>query len=118
MNKRAPVTLQDLSRLFSACADPTRLRILNLLRQDELCVCHLIDVLGLPQSTVSRHLAYLKRVGLVDTWEEGTWNHYRIATPAGKLHGALLGCLEQCFRDISPLKQDKRRWSSCRRRSP
>ena len=118
MNNRTRRTLQNPTLLFRAFADPTRLRILNLLRQDELCVCHLIDVLGLPQSTVSRHLAYLRRARLVDTWEEGTWNHYRLAKPAGKLHDALLVCLEHCVRETGPLKQDKRKLSSCRRRSP
>lgn len=99
-------------RLFKAFADPTRLRILSLLRSGDLCVCNLIAVLKQPQSTVSRHLAHLKRAGLVETWEEGTWNHYRLAKPAGKLHAALLGCLGECLSDVPQLREDKRKLSA------
>ncbi len=100
----------DLSnQLFKAFADPTRLRILNLLRENDLCVCNLIEVLKLPQSTISRHLAYLKRMGLVETWEEGTWNHYRLAKPVRKLHQALLACLGQCLGEVPQLRQDKQK---------
>lgn len=100
------------TRLFKAFADPTRLRILNLLREGDLCVCHVIDVLRLPQSTISRHLAYLKRVGLVETWEEGTWNHYRLAKPRGTLHRALLACLGQCLGGSDRLRRDRAKLSS------
>lgn len=87
-------TRRSTALLFRAFADPTRLRILSLLRGGELCVCHLLDILRLPQSTVSRHVAYLRRAGLVGAREDGTWNYYRLAAPASKLHRALLACLE------------------------
>ncbi|HAM40468.1 MAG TPA: ArsR family transcriptional regulator [Candidatus Omnitrophica bacterium] len=104
----APNALLQSNRLFKAFADPTRLRILNLLRARQLCVCELIAVLKLPQSTVSRHLAYLKRAGLVDSWEEGARANYRLAKPGGKLHQALLGCVGTCLGDeVGQFKVDR-----------
>ena len=78
--KAAPV--QTLEQLFRALADDTRLRILALLASGEICVCHIHGALGLPQPTVSRHLAYLRRAGLVATRKDGLWVHYRLAIPA------------------------------------
>ena len=71
--------VDELENLFKALADKTRLRILALLCNNEVCVCHIHDSLGLPQPTVSRHLAYLRRSGLVDTRRDGVWMHYRVA---------------------------------------
>ena len=71
--------MDQLSQTFKALAEPVRLRIVNLLIQkDSLCVCDLVTVLELGQSTVSRHLAYLKNAGLVRSWRDGTWMHYAI----------------------------------------
>ncbi|MDQ7000043.1 MAG: metalloregulator ArsR/SmtB family transcription factor [Mariprofundus sp.] len=65
---------------FKALADPIRLRIVHLLtRQDELCVCHFVQVLGLPQSSISRHLSTLRSAGLVSSRRDGLWIHYRLA---------------------------------------
>ena len=77
--KAAPV--QTLEQLFRALADDTRLRILALLAAGEICVCHIHGALGLPQPTVSRHLAYLRRAGLVAARKDGLWVHYRLAVP-------------------------------------
>ena len=71
--------IDQLESVFKALADKTRLRILALLGNNEVCVCHLHDSLGLPQPTVSRHLAYLRRAGLVDVRREGVWMHYQVA---------------------------------------
>jgi ArsR family transcriptional regulator, arsenate/arsenite/antimonite-responsive transcriptional repressor len=69
--------------VFKALADPVRLRLFYLLSLgDELCVCHLIDVLHLPQSTVSRHLGVLRNAGLVQTRRDGKWVHYRVTGEA------------------------------------
>jgi len=75
--------------MFQALGDPTRLRILALLndrragdRDGEVCVCHIHDSLGVTQSTASRHLAYLRRSGLVAARRESVWMHYRIVRPA------------------------------------
>lgn len=72
-------TLGQLERVCKALADKTRLRILALLGSNEVCVCHIHDSLGLPQPTVSRHLAYLRRIGLVATRRDGVWMHYTLA---------------------------------------
>jgi len=65
--------------IFKGCADETRLRILILLGEDQLCVCEIVDVLGMPQGKVSRHLAVLRRAGLVDDERRGTWIHYSLS---------------------------------------
>ena len=67
---------------FMALADKTRLRLLNLMRDQEVCVCFFTEVFGESQPKVSRHLAYLRNSGLVDTRRDGTWIHYSIAWPA------------------------------------
>src|SRR4030095_7488269 len=71
--------IDQLQAVFKALADQTRLRILALLGNNEVCVCHLHDTLRLPQPTVSRHLAYLRRAGLVDVRRDGVWMHYQVA---------------------------------------
>ena len=71
--------MNDLASLFKALSEPVRLRILNLLQDGELCVCDLMAVLDLPQSTVSRHLGRLSRAGLVEGRREGKWMHYRLS---------------------------------------
>ena len=71
--------LTHIEALFKALADATRLRILALLVGGEICVCEIHGALKLPQPTVSRHLAYLRRSGLVATRREGLWVHYRLA---------------------------------------
>ena len=68
--------LRELPPIFKALSDPTRLRLLSLLSEGEVCVCFLSDVLKLVQPKVSRHLAYLKRAGLVTARREGKWMHY------------------------------------------
>jgi ArsR family transcriptional regulator len=79
-----------LERLFSALADRTRLRLLNLMADREVCVCYFIDVLKAPQPTISRHLAYLRRAGLVASRKDGKWMHYRLSPPADAKVAAIL----------------------------
>ena len=100
--------------MFRAFSDRTRLRLLNLLRSGETCVCDLVDVLGVSQPKVSRHLAYLRRAGLVVARREGVWMHYRLAPAQGEFHQSLLNCLTCCFQSVPELKQDARRlgWTS------
>lgn len=71
--------LEALTRVYAALADPTRLRILSLLGDGEICVCHLHASLGVPQPTASRHLAYLRKAGLVEARRDGIWMHYKMA---------------------------------------
>jgi ArsR family transcriptional regulator len=109
MNNQTRDMLGGSIELFKAFADPVRLRLLNLLAEGEVCVCHLHEALDLPQSTVSRHLAYLRKRGLVLGRKEGLWVHYRLAKAHGELHRQLVACLGGCFREIETLKLDRQR---------
>jgi ArsR family transcriptional regulator, arsenate/arsenite/antimonite-responsive transcriptional repressor len=71
----------DLARLFAALADPTRLRVLNMMAGREVCVCYFVAVLRQAQPKISRHLAYLRSAGIVSARREGKWMHYRIRQP-------------------------------------
>jgi ArsR family transcriptional regulator len=71
----------DLARFFQALGDPTRLRLLNLMGDREICVCYFVEVLNSPQPKISRHLAYLRKAGIVAARREGKWMHYRIVIP-------------------------------------
>ena len=73
---------KELELFFKALADRTRLRLLNLMSAGEVCVCFFVEVLGASQPKISRHLAYLRRAGVVAARREGKWMHYRIETPA------------------------------------
>ncbi len=77
--------MKAIAQYFKALSDETRLRILSLLTTGELCVCDLMAVLDLPQSTVSRHLAYLRNTGLVEDRRQGIWMYYRLAKPSSEL---------------------------------
>jgi ArsR family transcriptional regulator len=76
---KSKAAIDHLELVFKALADKTRLRILALLGNNEVCVCHIHDTLGVPQPTASRHLAYLRKSGLVDARRDGVWMHYRLA---------------------------------------
>jgi ArsR family transcriptional regulator, arsenate/arsenite/antimonite-responsive transcriptional repressor len=71
----------DFERLFQALGDKTRLRLLNLMGDQEICVCYFVEILGQPQPKISRHLAYLRSAGIVDARREGKWMHYKIVVP-------------------------------------
>ena len=114
MNKTKPValTLDDSTRMLKAFADPVRLRLLNLLADDqEVCVCHLHGALGLPQPTVSRHLATLRKNGLVVGRKEGLWVHYRLAKPCTSLHRNLLSSVGTSLGDLKIFADDRERLS-------
>jgi ArsR family transcriptional regulator len=71
----------NIKRFFQALADNTRLRLLNLMDEQEVCVCYFVEILGSPQPKISRHLAYLRSAGIVSARREGKWMHYRIVMP-------------------------------------
>jgi len=102
-------TLSTTPDVFRAFADPTRLRILNLLLEGEVCVCDLCAVLGDSQPKVSRHLAYLRQAGLVEVRQEGKWKHYRIKRDAQGLERTLIHCVKSCLREIDVLQEDLKR---------
>jgi len=95
--------------VFRAFSDRTRLRILNLLRPGECCVCDLVRVIGAPQPTVSRHLAYLRKAGLVTARKEGLWMYYQLTPATAGFHRKLLECLACCFTDVPELSRDTKR---------
>ena len=86
---KSPATL-PIARLFRALADPTRLRLLNLIGNREICVCYFVQILGLSQPKISRHLAYLRRAGIVTARRDGKWMHYRLAMPRDETAAAIL----------------------------
>ncbi len=111
MKKTTPDALAESTRLLKAFADPVRLRLLNLLSGDreEVCVCHLHEALALSQPTISRHLAYLRKHGLVVGRKEGLWVYYRLARPRAGLHRILLGCLDSSLGDPEVFAEDRLR---------
>ncbi|HVX11365.1 MAG TPA: metalloregulator ArsR/SmtB family transcription factor [Pirellulales bacterium] len=110
MSAVATNPLKASSQLLKALADPVRLRILHLLLDtEEICVCHIHEALELPQPTVSRHLAYLRKHGLVTTRKEGQWVYYRMAKARTNLHRGLMVCLHTCLTDMEELRRDRKR---------
>jgi ArsR family transcriptional regulator len=70
-----------MEQFFQALGDNTRLRLLNLMGEQEVCVCYFVEILDAPQPKISRHLAYLRKAGIVSARREGKWMHYRITMP-------------------------------------
>lgn len=99
----------SVDRMFRAFADPTRLRILSLLLRGELCVCDIVNVLDVPQPTASRHLAYLRKAGLVESRREGLWMHYKLAPAGSAMHKKLIECIGCCLQDVPQLAKDAKR---------
>ena len=110
-NKPAP-NIRDLDALtdvYAALADPTRLRILSLISEDEICVCHIHASLDVPQPTASRHLAYLKKSGLVESRRDGIWMHYRLAPIANPVIAAVVkAALHALTHTAITVKDEKR----------
>ncbi len=106
---------RSVSDRFAAFSDPTRLRILHLLRGGELCVGDLVTILDMPQPTISRHLAYLRRSALVQTRKSGLWMYYAITPAKSEFHRKLLACLTACFADVPELKKDAARAKKVRK---
>jgi ArsR family transcriptional regulator len=91
----------DLPRFFQALGDGTRLRLLNLMGEREVCVCYFVEILGAPQPKISRHLAYLRSAGIVSARREGKWMHYRIVMPPDS------GAAQLLRQTLDWLKEDK-----------
>lgn len=96
------------AQIFKALSDPIRLRIILLLQAEgELCVCDLMAVLKVPQSTVSRHLAYLRRTCWVDTRREGLWMHYKLSEESCHMCRDLLGIIRTHIADLPEAQHDR-----------
>lgn len=105
----------NAAALFRAFADQTRLRILRLLEDGSLCVGDLVEILRAPQPTVSRHLAYLRHSGFVDTQQHGLWIFYALAPVRSELQGKLLDCIPECTRLMPEFDADAARARDLRR---
>ena len=105
--------MEQLASLFSALADPTRLRILSLLSDGELCVCHLQQALGTHQPKISRHLAYLRRTGLVEPKRNGKWMYYALSKTDQSLSPILNTILKQLEKEKQPMLDRKRIQKTC-----
>ncbi len=99
--------MKNVAHIFKALSDETRLRILALLHAGELCVCDLMAALELPQSTVSRHLAYLRHAGLVEDERRGVWMYYRLKE-SGALGDELLRLLLAKLNESEQVHADQR----------
>jgi ArsR family transcriptional regulator, arsenate/arsenite/antimonite-responsive transcriptional repressor len=98
-----------LDQLFRALADPTRLRLLNLMAGQEVCVCYFTEVIGAPQPKISRHLAYLRKAGIVAARREGKWMHYRLAAPSSPNVASILKSVFEVLKQDTALQRDRQR---------
>jgi ArsR family transcriptional regulator len=95
--------------LFKALADRTRLRLLNLMGEDEVCVCYFVEVLGTNQPKISRHLAYLRRAGVVTARRDGKWMHYRVVAPSDAHAARVFAEVRAWLREEREMQQDRTR---------
>ena len=114
--KSVQTEAQDtVDSMFRAFSDRTRLRILNILRDGELCVGDIVASLGAPQPRISRHLAYLRKAKLVTVRKSGLWSHYSLAPARTAFHRKLLECLGKCFTEVPELQADDARAAKIRK---
>ena len=109
--------LDALTKVYAALADPTRLRILALLRDGEVCVCHLHASLDVPQPTASRHLAYLRKAGLVEARRAGIWMHYRLTPQDNPVIAAVVTASLHALSHTAASVTDERRLHVARKAS-
>lgn len=95
-----------LESLFRALSDPTRLRLLNLIADKEICVCYFVQILKMSQPKISRHLAYLRREGIVSARRQGRWMHYRLRTPSDAALSAILKETLAHLRQLPAMQRD------------
>ena len=101
--------IYEMELLFRALADQTRLRLLNLMGDDEVCVCFLVEALKLSQPKISRHLAYLRRAGIVASRRDGKWMHYRLAQPNDSFAAGVLSAVRDWLVNDSAMRSDRGR---------
>jgi len=105
--------MKKYADLFKALSDETRLRIMVLLSEKELCVCQIEATLGLPQAKVSRHLTVLRYAGLVKDRREGLWIYYSLTEPKNKLEENLFKCFRECLRKEESFRADLANMKKC-----
>lgn len=101
--------LEALTTVYAALADPTRLRILSLLGDGEICVCHIHASLDVPQPTASRHLAYLRKAGLVEARRDGVWMHYKLSEIDNPVVAAVVHSAMHALTHTAIAAKDERR---------
>jgi ArsR family transcriptional regulator len=101
--------LDALQQTFAALADPTRLRIVGLLLSGEVCVCHIHETLRIPQPKASRHLAYLRKSGLVTATKRGLWVHYALAEPRDAATADVLAAIKASVSGLDRTRRDRAR---------
>jgi ArsR family transcriptional regulator len=106
---RAKAKTAPLDRLFRALADPIRLRLVSLIAGREICVCFLVEILGMSQPKISRHLAYLRRAGLVAARSESKWVHYRLVEPPDETAAEILRTTLRRLRERPQMRRDEAR---------
>ena len=99
----------DKELFFKALADRTRLRLLNLMRSDEVCVCFFVEILKISQPKISRHLAYLRRAGIVQARKEGPWMHYRMIEPSETDAGEVLDSVMNWLSNDREMQKERER---------
>ena len=99
----------NMELLFKTLADPTRLRLINLIGDDEVCVCFFVEVLKTNQPKISRHLAYLRRAGVVAARREGKWIHYRIVEPPDEQAARMFREVRSWLRNDQAMQRDRAR---------
>ena len=109
MPPRSDARFARMNMALKALADPTRVRILGLLAGGQVCVCHIHDALAIPQPTVSRHLAHLRKAGLVDTRRQGTWIYYTLAPQADQTLNTLVNAVTHCVGHADTVARDRKR---------
>jgi ArsR family transcriptional regulator, arsenate/arsenite/antimonite-responsive transcriptional repressor len=98
--------LDSMAALFQALGDATRLRILGLLLSGEVCVCHIHESLHIPQPKASRHLAYLRRAGLVGTRRDGLWVFYRLTASSDPALGIIRQAVSHALAEVETIRRD------------
>jgi ArsR family transcriptional regulator len=101
--------LFEMETLFRALADRTRLRLLNLMGEDEICVCFFVEILRTNQPKISRHLAYLRRAKVVSARREGKWMHYRIVEPPDEHAARIFREVRAWLREDAQMQRDRER---------
>ncbi|MGA2276589.1 MAG: metalloregulator ArsR/SmtB family transcription factor [Terracidiphilus sp.] len=101
-----------MASLFAALADATRLRLLNLMTGREVCVCYFVEILGQNQPKISRHLAYLRRAGIVRARREGKWMHYSLCTPADDSAASILAAALAALGGDRQMQAERRKLDS------
>jgi ArsR family transcriptional regulator, arsenate/arsenite/antimonite-responsive transcriptional repressor len=97
----------DMELFFSALSDRTRLRLLNLMQKDELCVCYFPEIIGTNQPKISRHLAYLRKAGLVSVRKDWRWAHYRIVEPKNERAAKVFREILEWLKEDEEMQRDQ-----------